>query len=295
VISSPSSTATCATSPPERSPPLIQALNDAFRDEHFRFHDCGGYRNLCVWENAGPLPKLRTAPPEQVLNQLTKPHMPPGSAARPLYQLMLRAETLLSEHDVNLVRRDLGENTANALWLWGGQPLDPLPPFDQRHTVRGALVTGSDIMRGIGSLIGWDLLEVSGATGLPDTDLAAKGRAAVAAVDRFDLVCVHVHAPFILSAMGDVNAKVAMLESIDHQIVAPLLDRLRQQPDWRVLVIPARTAPTSHDQTPNRTIFVLAGSDVASHRGDAFDEENATLGEMHPERAHHLMEYFLHR
>jgi len=276
--------------------PLIDALNDSFGDEGFRFYDCGGYRNVCVWEGAGPLTELRTMPPEQVLNQPTKRHMPPGSAARPLYNLMLRAEALLSEHDVNLVRRDLGENVASAIWLWGSQPLGTLPSFEQRYRVRGGLVTGSDIMRGIGNLIGWEVLDVTGATGRPNTDLSAKGRAAVAAVDAFDVVCVHVHGLFTLSALGAVTEKVGLLEVIDGQIVAPLVDRLRAESEWRVLIIPARAAPSARpEQAAGRTMFVLAGSGIASNRGEAFDEENAEVGEMQPDRAHHLMEYFLRK
>jgi 2,3-bisphosphoglycerate-independent phosphoglycerate mutase len=276
--------------------PLIAALSESFGDEGFRFYDCGGYRNVCVWEGAGPLAELRTTPPEQIVNQPTKRHMPPGSAARPLYNLMLRAEALLSEHDVNLVRQDLGENVASAIWLWGSQPLGTLPSFEQRYGVQGGLVTGSDIMRGIGSLIGWEVLEVPGATRQPDADLSAEGRTAVAAVDAFDVVCVHVHELFTLSAVGAVTEKVELLEAIDGQIVAPLVDRLRAEPEWRVLVIPARAAPTARSAQPaGRTMFVLAGSGIASNRGEAFDEENAAVGEMQPERAHHLMEYFLRR
>ncbi|MFQ5807710.1 MAG: phosphoglycerate mutase, partial [Phycisphaerae bacterium] len=205
--------------------PLVDALNAAFRSEGFRFYACRGYRNLCVWENTGGLPKLHTTPPDQILNQPIKRHMPPGRASRPLYSLMLRAETLLREHDVNLVRQDLGENPATSIWLWGDGPLPALPPFGEQHGVRGGLVAGSDVVRGVGRLIGWEVLDVPGASGLPDTDYPAKGRAAVAAVDSFDLVCVHVQAPHTLGILGQVAAKTRALEAIDREIVAPLLER----------------------------------------------------------------------
>lgn len=287
---------TAGSIPAAEATTLINALNDAFHSEEFRFHSCGGYRNLCVWENAGPVPKLRTTPPDQIMNQPTKRHMPPGNAFRPLYNLMLRAEALLSEHDVNLVRQDLGENVANAIWLWGHQPLGPLSTFQERFGVRGALVTSSDVLRGIGSLIGWDLLDVPGAAEQSATDFSAKGRAAAAAVDSHDLVCVQIHAPYAISATGNVTAKVHALEAIDEQIVAPLLERLQKEPQWRMLVIPARAAYTAqHGRSAGQTLFVLAGSGIESNRGEAFDEENAAAGEMHPDRAHHLMEYFLRR
>ncbi len=281
---------------PAEVTPLIAALNDTFGAEGFHFHDCGSYRNVCVWEGAGSGGALRTVSPEQVLNQPTKRHMPPGSDARPLYNLMLRAEALLDEHDVNAVRRDLGENAANAIWLWGHQPLKALPSFEQRFGMRGGLVTGSDVVRGIGSMIGWELLDSPGAMELPATDLSAAGRAAVAAVDGFDLVCVHTQAPFLLSATGDATGKVAALEAIDSQIARPLLDRLRAEPEWRMLVIPARAAPAVRQaDARGGTLFALGGSGIESNRGEAFDEANAATGELHPDRLHHLMEYFLRR
>jgi 2,3-bisphosphoglycerate-independent phosphoglycerate mutase len=287
---------TAASISPAEVTPLIDALNDAFGTEGFRFHDCGSYRNVCVWEEAGPLPALRTTPPDQILNQPTKRHMPPGAAARPLYNLMLRAEAVLGEHDVNVVRQDLGENAANAIWLWGHEPLGTLPSFQQRFGVQGGLLAGSDVVRGIGSLIGWDVLDVRGTTSVSEPNFSTIGRSAVTAIGALDLICVHVQVPYLLSVMGDPAGKVTALEAFDAQIVAPLLDRLGEEPEWRTLVIPARRAPaTGPAHSASWTPFALAGSGIESNRGEAFDEKNAEVGELHPDRAHHLMEYFLRR
>lgn len=276
--------------------PLIDTLNATFGKEGFHFHACGGYRNLCIWENAGPLPRLQTTPPDQVMNQPIKRHMPTNGAARPLYELMLSAHALLREHDVNLVRRDLGENPATAIWLWGHGPLPSLPSFQARFGVRGALVTGSDVVRGIGRLIGWDVLDVAGVTGQPDTNYAAKGQAALTALESFDLVCVHVRAPYVLSALGHVADATRALEAIDRHVVGPMLERLQAEPDWRMLVISPRGAYAApRPESARRTLFVLAGSGMESNRGEAFDEDNAAMGEMHPDRASDLIEYFLRR
>ncbi len=281
---------------PTEAAPLIDALNDAFGGEAFRFHACGGYRNVCVWEQVGTLPDVHTTPPDRILNQPTRRHMPRGSGSRPLYTLMLAAEALLREHDVNHVRQDLGENPATSIWLWGHGPLPDVPSFHERHGVRGALIAGSDIVRGIGRLIGWELINVAGATGLPETDFAAKGRAAVAALDSCDLVCVHVQAPHTLGMLGQVMEKISVLEAIDRHIAAPLLERLQAEREWRMLVIPAQAASAvRHPELAGRTLFTLTGSGIESNRGDAFDEANAAAGEMHLDRASDLMEYFLRR
>jgi 2,3-bisphosphoglycerate-independent phosphoglycerate mutase len=284
-----------AISPAEVTP-LIETLNTEFGAEGFQFHDCGGYRNVCVWKEAGPLPELRTTPPDRILKQPTKRHMPPGAMSRTLYDVMLRAEAILGDHDVNAVRNDLGENAANAIWLWGHAPLRNLTPFWERFGTMGGLTAGSDVVRGIGIAIGWDTIGANADGDASATDLSARGAAAVAALGVFDLVCVHVDAPFRLSAAADIAGKVRALEAIDSQIVAPLLTRLQAEPEWRMLVIPARAAPAAWSaDAPGGTLFALTGSGIESNRGESFDEDNAAAGEMHLDRAHDLMEYFLHR
>lgn len=282
--------------PTAEAAPLIGALNAEFADAGFEVRACHSYRNVALWEGVGKLAALPLSPPDQVLHEPLERHLPRGRQAQPLVDLVLRAHRLLSEHDVNVVRQDLGENPANAIWLWGGGPLPRLPRFAELYGVRGALVAGSDAARGLGQLIGWEVPAVPGATGLPDTDYAAKGRAAVELLDTVELVCVHVRAPYILGRLGEVAGKLNALAAVDQQIVAPLLERLSAEPDWRMLVIATPATSALHAaQQPLHTVLLLAGSGIDSHRGEAFDEQGAAIGEIQPERVCDLMEYALRR
>ena len=76
------------------------------------------------------------------------------------------------------------------------------------------------------------------ATGYLDTDYAAKGRYAIAALADHDLVCVHVEAWTRRAARPRAAAKVEALERIDEDIVGPVLKALEQFPSWRILVSP---------------------------------------------------------
>jgi 2,3-bisphosphoglycerate-independent phosphoglycerate mutase len=282
--------------PPAEAQPLVEMLNETFGEDGFRFQVCEGYRNLCIWENAGADRELRTMPPERVVNSPIRRHMPAGSDSRPLYDLMLRAEALLREHDINLVRKDLGESPATAIWLWGHGPRPNLPAFEARYGVRGGLIAGSDVVRGIGSLIGWERLEVGGSTDLPSVEYEAIGIATVRALDGLDLVCVQMPAPHTLGTLGQVQGKLDALKAIDHEVVRPLMQRLEREAEWRVLVMPARAGGTvQHPGLGGRTMFVMAGTGIASNRGERFDEGSAVDGELHPDRASDLMEYFLRR
>ena len=108
---------------------------------------------------------------------------------------MKRAGAVLEDHPVNRARRAAGQRPANAIWLWGQGRAPTVPKFADVHGLTGAIISAVDLVRGVAVLAGWTRLDVPGATGYLDTDYAAKGAAAIRALDDFDLVCVHVEAP----------------------------------------------------------------------------------------------------
>ena len=84
------------------------------------------------------------------------------------------------------------------------------------------MITAVDLLRGIAALVGWDRIEVPGATGYLDTDYAAKGRYGVEALNKYDIVCVHVEASDEASHEGRCDEKVKAIEEIDRHVVGPL-------------------------------------------------------------------------
>ena len=74
---------------------------------------------------------LTTHDPEEVLDQRIENHLPTGTAASRLSQLMSEIEMWLFEHAVNQSRTAKAAAVVNGLWLWGGgPPLTSLPPVD---------------------------------------------------------------------------------------------------------------------------------------------------------------------
>ena len=115
-----------------------------------------------------------------------------------------------------------GNLPATNVWLWGLGGAPSLPPF--RAALRRA---GQDDHggRSAAGLRRADRLGADrGARGdrLHGHRLRGKGQAAIAALETTDLICVHVEAPDEASHAGDSHAKIAALEAIDEQIVAPL-------------------------------------------------------------------------
>jgi 2,3-bisphosphoglycerate-independent phosphoglycerate mutase len=78
---------------------------------------------------------------------------------------------------------------------------------------------------GCARLLGAALVVPPGATGDVDTDLHAKARAAVDAIERgAERVVVHVGAPDEAAHRRDAAAKVGALEALDAAVLAPLRD-----------------------------------------------------------------------
>ncbi len=177
---------------------------------------------------------------------------PRGLGSDRLVQLMSDSIGVFAEHPVNTARRAKGDLPATNIWLWGLGRAPALESFEKRFGKRGAMITAVDLLRGLAALVGWERIEVPGATGYLDTDYAAKGRYAIDACKRTDVVCVHVEATDEASHEGRAEEKIKALEAIDRDIVGPVHAALRQHGDYRILVSPdhptyLRTKTTATD------------------------------------------------
>lgn len=276
---------------------ILKELNAAFGAEGLRFHTGVSYRNLMVMRDTSGL-DAACMPPHDIPGEAVVEYLPKGKGGKRIRDIMERAHPIVSGHDVNHVRQDLGEAPASDIWLWGQGVSPVLKRFRQRFGVRGAVIAAVDLIRGLGKLLGWILIDVPGATGYLDTDYAAKGRAAVKALDEYDLVVVHVEATDEAGHMGDAPAKVEALEKIDSMVVEPVLEKLRSFDEWRILIAPDHPTPVgkkTHTDSPPP--FCMAGTGVQSGPAtvDRFCERVATGSGLHIEAGHELMEYFLRK
>ncbi|MFW6132333.1 MAG: cofactor-independent phosphoglycerate mutase [Planctomycetota bacterium] len=277
---------------------LIDELNRLLDDEPVRFYPGVSYRHLMTF--AGEC-DATTTPPHDILGDKADAHLPDGKGAAKLRELIRRSRDILADHEVNAVRRDLGENPATSIWLWGEGKMPKLPAFEERYGVRGAAIAAVDLVRGLAKLIGWRTIEVEGATGYVDTNYAGKGAAAIEALDDVDLVFVHVEAPDEAGHNANPADKVRAIEQIDQHIVGPVSERLRREGDggaagggWRMLVLPDHPTPCSvRTHTGDPVPFVLAGTRVEKVVSGPFCEDTAAAADLHIPRGCELMEYFL--
>ncbi len=272
---------------------LIDFLNEKLGSAEVSFHPGVSYRHIVILRGVGRL-DLDTTPPHDITGKKVSRYLPKGVDAETILDLMQRAEALLESHDVNVVRRDLGENPATNIWLWGqGGPLR-LESFQHRFGLSGALISAVDLLKGLAVSAGLDVITVPGATGYLDTDYVAKGKYASRALADYDIVIVHVEAPDEASHEGDVSKKIAAIERIDADVVGPLWETLKAAADKRVLGTPDPATPMRRrTHAPEPVPFVLCGSSVPHVVTAPMNEKSAQESDLKIDVGHELMSYFL--
>lgn len=282
----------------EEATALLTTAQEKLGGGRLEFRPGVSYRNLLIYRGAGETAPFgqdtRTTPPHDLTDKSVLDDFPRGPGSDLLTRLMSDSVELFAGHAVNEARKAKGKPPATNVWLWGQGRVPALTPFAKLHGRRGAMITAVDLLRGLAVLLDWERIEVPGATGYLDTDYAAKGRYAIEALPRVDLICVHVEATDEASHEGNAAAKVAALEAIDEKIVGPLHKALAAGGDYRILVspdhpTPLRTKTHSHGFVP----FAICGAGVAADAQKTYDEVAAAQSDLNFAEGYRLMNYFL--
>ena len=251
---------------------LMGVVSERLSTPRFQFYPGVSYRHVMVWR--GGSAEVKTTPPHDITGQPIEPYLPLGDGDSKLRQMMFDSLEILDPHDVNRRRRDEGKRPANMIWPWGqGRPC-LLPSLVVQRGIPGVVVAAVDLIRGVGKAAGLSAPEVAGATGNLETDFAAKGRAALEALEGAGFVLVHVEAPDEAAHQGSPERKVWAIEQIDEHIIGPLAERLRAIPGSRLMVVAdhyTKLSTRTHAREP--VPFAMSGD--GRDEAESFDERNA--------------------
>lgn len=277
---------------------LLQAAQRELGDASLEFVPGVSYRNLLIYRgDRQPSPfsfETRATPPHDLTDKSVRHDFPRGPGSQFLTDLMARSLDVFAAHPVNQKRLAAGKPPATNIWLWGLGKTPDLQPFSQIYGPTGKMITAVDLLRGLAALIGWERIEVPGATGYLDTDYRAKGEYAVRALESADIVCVHIEATDEASHEGNVAAKIKALEEIDEQIIGPVWRALETYSEHRILIspdhpTPVRTKTHSHGFVP----FVVAGTGIECSGRSEYDEVVAAASPLAFDEGWKLMNYFI--
>jgi 2,3-bisphosphoglycerate-independent phosphoglycerate mutase len=235
------------------------------------------YRNILVLESGG---RAICTPPHDISGRPIRAYLPRGEGSQLLNELMEAALPVLVVHPVNKRRIEEGKRPANMIWLWGQGAAPAMPSILEMYGLAGAVISAVDLLKGIGIYAGLEVINVPGATGTIDTDYQGKVEAGLRALQRLDLIYLHVEAPDEAAHEGNLEEKVRAIELFDRMVTGPVLQGLgRWGEQWRVLMLPDHATPISlrtHSREP--VPFVLAGTGIEPDGVKRFNEEEAKGG-----------------
>lgn len=268
---------------------LISSLQTELGGDDIRFFTGVGYRHICKLGGHMDTLDAICTPPHNIPGRRIKDYLPTGRGSKLLRDLMMRSKPVLSKHEVNIARSLQGRPPANMIWLfWGSRMIQGVPSFKEIYGLDAAVTSGVDVIRGMAGLMGMQILDIKGITDGLDNDFYAQGANALLALNRYDLVVIHIEAPDEAGHAGCIEDKVTAIERIDSEVASQL--RSWSKEPLRLLLMPDHPTPLpirTHTAAP--VPFMLWGQGVDSNGALRFTEAQAEATGLHIDPAHRLM------
>ncbi|MCD6477130.1 MAG: hypothetical protein J7K26_03150 [Candidatus Aenigmarchaeota archaeon] len=181
---------------------------------------------------------------------------------------------IMKSHSANKYRKI----PANYILLRGASIWKLEKPFEEKFSLKGAVIAASPVVRGIGRHLEMGVIDVSGATGDKNTNLKNKVLAALDALHSYDYVVLHILSPDIYAHDKDINGKIANIEKIDREVFA----RIKEYVDFSktILVVTSDhvTNPENGMHEPGMFPFVIYTLGINPNNVEKYAEEACKLG-----------------
>jgi 2,3-bisphosphoglycerate-independent phosphoglycerate mutase len=201
-----------------------------------------------------------------------------------LEKFTAKVHDALKKNPLNDERKKKGLPEGNYLLVRGAGYVAKTPTFFERYNLKAACIAGAGLYKGIAKMVGMQILNVKGATGLPTTDVEAKIRNAVNALDKYDFVFVHIKATDNLAEDGDFQGKKEFIEKMDKAF-----SKLKFVDALTVITADHSTACSEKKHTADPVPILIHGKGVRVDSVESFGERACSRGSLGHFRGLELM------
>ncbi|MFN4227307.1 MAG: cofactor-independent phosphoglycerate mutase [Candidatus Ratteibacteria bacterium] len=267
----------------EESSELINFLNKKLGNEKVKFYSGSGFKNILILKNDFS-EDIKCYPPHDYQGYEIEKIMIEGKTekgektAKFLNNLIIESNKYLENHPINLKREREGKEKANYIWPWSPGRKPKLKNFYERFKIKGAVISGVDLIKGIGKMIGFEVINVPGATGLWNTNYEGKAKYAIEALKNFDFVYVHVEGIDEASHDGNLELKIKCIEDFDRRLVRIILDNIDLKYHC-ISVLTDHYTPVKLKMHQKGSVpFLIYSPEEKSDKVEKFDEESCKFG-----------------
>ncbi|WP_297896936.1 cofactor-independent phosphoglycerate mutase [Methanobrevibacter sp.] len=269
---------------------LKDSILDQFGD--LKFYSGISYRHLFVKEGSN-LSNLKTTPPHDIVGQKIDDFTKwDKDEFLNIKNIMLYSKEVLENHSINEERIANNKKPANMVWLWG-QGLKPsMPNFQEIYGLNGSVITGVDLLKGLGVFAGLKNINVPGATGYFDTDYKAKGKYASKALNDNDFLFVHIEAPDEAGHAGNIEEKIKAIERIDKHVLGQIRNSISEYGDYKIAILPDHATPIdirTHTRDPVPLAIYSSFEEDSSDEVKIYTENSVVNGSLGIDKAHNLV------
>lgn len=252
---------------------LINLINKHFGTKEIKFYTGLSYRHLCVIADP-KLTRVKCTPPHDITGKEITKYLPNNKL---LKSLMKESQKLF--------------NNGKMIWLWG----QGLSPRLKKFPKKGAIITAVHLLKGLGKIVGLESIDVPGATGYIDTNYKGKAKAALKALDKKDIVFVHVEAPDEAGHEGSIEKKIKAIEDFDKKVLGTMLKRIKKSKlKIKILVLPDHPTPIRYmTHTSDPVPFVIYDSTNPRKGPVAFSEKALKKAKIRLRDGHNLLKKYL--
>jgi len=250
---------------------LINALNQSLGNDQVHFYPGVSYRHILKLKGREDTLSAICTPPHDIPNKPVKAFLPRGKGSEILKDLMKRSEAVLKGHPINVRRVSRGDIPATSIWLfWGSGRAPKMPEFREVYGFSATLTSGVDLLKGLARMLGIKVLDIRGVSDGLDNDYAAQASGALQALERHDLVVIHIEAPDEAAHAGLIDDKIKAIERVDSEVISRLRGGLR------LLILPDHSTPIKvRTHTGDPVPFLLWGEGFISNGAKRFTEAEA--------------------
>lgn len=194
--------------------------------------------------------------------------------AEVLEKFLKKANEILEKNPVNKERKESGLPKGNYLLTRGPGYFKKLVGFKEKYNLNACCIAGAGLYKGLGVMAGMKLIDVPGATGMPNTNVRAKIEAAMEQIKNFDFVFVHIKPTDIFGENGDTVGKKDFIEKIDLALFGI------ENSGAEIVITADHSTPCSHkDHSIDPVPFLIYGSNLPIDSVEHFNEKECVNGD----------------
>lgn len=205
-----------------------------------------------------------------------------------LNELTQQFHEVLKDHAVNKERKNKGLLPANIVLCRGVGQLPEIEPLTLLYGIFPAAIAAVPLVKGVCKTAGMRLIPVPGATGTYETDVIAKAKAAVKALESYDFVLVHVKATDLASHDRKPQKKMEMIGKVD-ALATHLLGHVNFEETFIVVTADHTTSSVKKEHSGEPVPVAIMGPSIRTDDVKEFGERACSKGGLGRIRGRDLM------